>query len=92
MLKVKFTSQFKKDYKIAIKRGFDKEKMRTVIELLCLQKELPVKYMDHSLVNSRNYKNMRELHIEPDWFLVYQIESEELILKLIRTGSHSDLF
>ena len=66
--------------------------MRTVIELLCLQKELPVKYMEHSLVNSRNYKNMRELHIEPDWFLVYQIESEELILKLIRTGSHSDLF
>ncbi|MGN8627783.1 type II toxin-antitoxin system YafQ family toxin [Bulleidia sp. HCP3S3_F2] len=66
--------------------------MRTVIEVLCLQKELPVKYMDHSLVNSRNYKNMRELHIEPDRFLVYQIESEELILKLIRTGSHSDLF
>ena len=49
-----------------------------------MQKELPVKYMDHSLVNSRNYKNMRELHIEPDRFLVYQIESEELILKLIR--------
>ena len=50
------------------------------------------KYMDHALVNSRNYKNMRELHIEPDWLLVYNIENSELILKLIRTGSHSDLF
>lgn len=91
MLKPKYSSQFKKDYKVAIKRGCDKEKLRTVIELLCLQTSLPSKYMDHALVNSRNYKNMRELHIEPDWLLVYKIENSELILKLIRTGSHSDL-
>ena len=44
------------------------------------------------LVNSRNYKGMRECHIQPDWLLVYRIERENLILKLIRTGSHSDLF
>ena len=48
--------------------------------------------MDHALANSRNYENMRELHIEPDWLLVYNIENSELILKLIRTGSHSDVF
>ena len=35
---------------------------------------------------------MRECHIEPDWLLVYQIIDDELILRLIRTGSHSDLF
>ena len=59
MLKPKFTSQFKKDYKAVIKRGCDKEELRTVIELLCSQTSLPSKYMDHALVNSRNYKNMR---------------------------------
>ena len=35
---------------------------------------------------------MRELHIEPDWLLVYQIQKSELILRLVRTGTHSDLF
>ena len=45
-----------------------------------------------ALTNSRNYKDMRECHIQPDWLLVYKIERDALILKLIRTGSHSDLF
>ncbi len=35
---------------------------------------------------------MRECHIQPDWLLVYKIARETLILKLIRTGPHSDLF
>ncbi|WP_347565080.1 type II toxin-antitoxin system YafQ family toxin [Holdemanella biformis] len=54
MLKPKYTPQFKKDYKVAIKRGCDKEKLRTVIELLCLQTSLLSKYMYHALINSRN--------------------------------------
>jgi mRNA interferase YafQ len=53
---------------------------------------LPPKYRDHSLVISKEYKNVRECHIEPDWLLVYRIENDELTLYLIRTGSHSDLF
>lgn len=60
--------------------------------MLLNEEALPKQYRDHALVNSRNYKNMRECHIEPDWLLVYQIVQETLILKLIRTGSHSDLF
>ena len=43
-------------------------------------------------LNSRNFKDVRECHIEPDWLLVYKIERTALVLKLIRTGSHSDLF
>lgn len=54
MLKPKYTPQFKIDYKVAIKRGCDKEKLRTVIELLCLQTSLLSKYMYHALINSRN--------------------------------------
>ena len=92
MLKIKFTKQFKKDYKLALKRGCDSKKFEVVVELLCSQCSLPSIYKDHALVNSRNYKNVRECHIEPDWLLVYQIFKDELILRLIRTGTHSDLF
>ena len=47
---------------------------------------------DHALQNSKAYKGMRECHIEPDWLLIYKTEKDMLILKLIRTGTHSDLF
>jgi mRNA interferase YafQ len=92
MLKPEFTGQFKKDYKLAIKRGCKQEAFQEVITLLVNEQPLSEKYRDHALVNSRNYKDMRECHIEPDWLLVYKIVRENLILKLIRTGSHSDLF
>ena len=92
MLKPEFTGQFKRDYKLAVRRGGDPQKLETVIELLCRGADLPEVYRDHQLTNSRNYKGMRECHIEPDWLLVYQIVEDTLILRLIRTGSHSDLF
>jgi mRNA interferase YafQ len=92
MLKPKFTGQFKKDYKRAVKRGCRPEKLEKVITILVNEQPLPEQYRDHALVNSRNYQDMRECHIEPDWLLVYKIVQDELILKLIRTGSHSDLF
>ena len=92
MLKVVFTGQFKKDYKLAVKRGCDPKELEEVITLLVNEQPLPEKYRDHALTNSRDYKDMRECHIEPDWLLVYKILKETLILRLIRTGSHSDLF
>ena len=92
MLKPEFTGQFKRDYKLALKRGCDPNALQAVITLLVNEQPLPEKYRDHALVSSRNYKGMRECHIEPDWLLVYQVVHEALILRLIRTGSLSDLF
>lgn len=92
MLRAKFSGQFKQDYKRARKRGCDPQKLETVITLLCREEPLPQSYQDHPLVSSRNYKGMRECHIEPDWLLIYRIVRDTLILELIRTGSHSDLF
>ena len=92
MLKIEFTGQFKKDFKLALKRGCDPKEREKVITLLANEQPLPEKYRDHALINSRNYKGMRECHIEPDWLLVYIVLKETLILRLIRTGSHSDLF
>lgn len=92
MLRPVYTNKFKKDYKQAIKRGCDKAKLQEVIVLLCNQTTLPEIFRDHSLTNSRNYKDMRECHIESDWLLVYRVLKQDLILELIRTGTHSDLF
>ena len=92
MLRPGFSGQFKRDYKLALKRGLDPKKLEEVITLLCAETPLPERYRDHALLNSRNYKDMRECHIQPDWLLIYKVVRETLILELIRTGSHSDLF
>ena len=92
MLKVEFTSQFKKDYKRAIKRGCNPKDLEKVITMLVNEEPLPKRYRDHGLANSRGYMDVRECHIEPDWLLIYKVVKDALILRLIRTGSHSDLF
>ena len=89
---IKRTAQFKKDYKKAVKSGCSEEAFREVLGYLVGQIPLPAKYHDHRLADSRDYKNVHECHIYPDWLLIYRIQKEELILELIRTGSHSDLF
>lgn len=92
MLNIRYTNKFKSDYKQALTRGKKEDKLRKVIELLANRIVLPEKYRDHKLTNSKDYENVRECHIEPDWLLIYEIIDDELILNLLRTGSHSDLF
>ncbi len=87
---VEVTSKFKKDYKIAMKRGLKIELLDNVIKLLANGEKLPEENKDHNLAG--NYKGYRECHIQPDWLLVYKISDNTLILSLSRTGSHSDLF
>ncbi len=66
--------------------------LETVITMLYAEQPLASEHRDHALTNSRNYKGMRECHIQPDWLSVYRIRHEMLSLQLIRTGTHSDLF
>ena len=87
---VKFTTQFKKDLKLAKKQNKDIEKLFAVVELLANGEKLDFKYNDHDL--SGNYKGTRECHIEPDWLLVYEYQNDILVLMLYRLGSHSELF
>lgn len=89
---IRRSNQFKKDFKLCVKRGLDIEEFKTVVTLLQNGSSLPEKYKDHPLQPSREYKNCRELHIEPDWLLIYKYSNETVILYLVRTGSHSDLF
>lgn len=90
MLEIVLSNRFKKDLKLAAKRGYNLERLNDVVNLLAAQKKLPEKYKDHELIG--NYVGFRECHIQPDWLLVYRIQSDALILFLSRTGTHSDLF
>ncbi|MDD7085016.1 MAG: type II toxin-antitoxin system YafQ family toxin [Evtepia sp.] len=87
---VKPTSQFKKDYKLAMKRGLDISLLEDIIAKLALGESLPEKNRDHAL--SGNWNGYRECHILPDWLLIYKLEDNILILTLARTGTHSNLF
>ena len=87
---IKFTTQFKRDLKLAKKQNKNIDKLFEIIEILANGHQLPAKYRDHELTG--NYKDTRECHIEPDWLLIYEIREEILVLMLNRVGSHSELF
>lgn len=87
---VKPTLQFKKDYKLAMKRGLDISLLEDIIAKLALGESLPEKNRDHAL--SGNWNGYRECHILPDWLLIYKLEDNVLILTLARTRTHSNLF
>lgn len=90
MLNIVPSNQFKKDLKLAKKRGLKLELLSNVVNTLAMQQPLAPKYRDHNLTGK--YHMFRECHIEPDWLLVYRIDENELELFLFRTGTHSDLF
>ncbi len=90
MLDIQYEKSFKKDYKRALRRGCNSALLEEVLDILIREEPLPPKYRDHAL--SGNYKGFRECHITPDWLLIYKVLSNELVLLLIRTGSHSELF
>lgn len=87
---IEISSKFKKDYKLAKKRGYNMTLLQEVVDLLASGETLPDKYRDHSLTG--DYNGYRECHVLPDWLLIYRIEDDLLILGLTRTGTHSDLF
>jgi len=87
---VKYTSQFKKDYKLARKRGLDISLLKSVVDLLSRGELLPEKNRDHELTG--DWKGHRECHIQQDWLLVYRMEEDILVLTLSKTGTHSDIF
>ena len=85
-----WTIQFKRDYKLAMKRNIDIELLDNIICALYRGEVLPEKYRDHALTG--DWIGHRECHILPDWLLVYRIDDDVLVLTLTRTGTHADLF
>lgn len=88
MLRFATTKLFDKDLDLMEKRGKDLAKLEKVIQSLVSEEKPPRNLHDHQLRG--NWNGHRELHIEPDWLLIYKKSTEEIIA--VRTGSHSDLF
>lgn len=88
MLDVRYSTKFKRDFKVCAKRGYNLKRLQNVIDILRVPDSLPPKNRDHNLTGS--YAGYRECHVEPDWLLIYQQTETELLL--YRTGTHSDLF
>lgn len=81
-------AQFKRDVKLAQKRGKDMAKLKSLVLLLLEGDPLPPRYKDHPL--GGEWKGFRDAHIEPDWLLIYRVAATTL--HLVRTGTHADLF
>lgn len=90
MLEVVLSNRFKKDLKLAARRGMDLRELDSIVERLAAQLPLPDRNRDHALTG--DYVGFRECHIRPDWLLVYRVDGEDLLLFLFRTGTHADLF
>jgi len=88
--RVSQTAQFRKDYKRISKRHYDVSLLHEVVAKLANGETLSAKHKDHALTGE--FKCFREFHITPDWLLVYRKFENNLILSLLRTGTHSDLF
>ena len=91
MRQIKYTSQFKRDYKRAKKSGQYRkldDVLLSVVRQLSLDKTLPVSAYDHALTG--NWFDHRDCHIKPDLLLVYR-KPDPNVLELVRFGSHSQL-
>lgn len=89
MFALEYSGQFKKDLKLMIKRGANVEDIRIVLRSLENEGQVPDTYKPHVL--SGNFKGIWECHIKPDWLLLYSISDTIKLVRLIRTGSHSDI-
>jgi mRNA interferase YafQ len=94
MREVIYKNAFNKQLKRMKARGKDMDKMKKAIAILANDLPIPKSYKDHPLSN--NFSGFRDIHIEPDWLLIYQkidsVEFPEGKLYLELTGTHPDIF
>ena len=87
---VRYSTLFKRSFKKCLKRGCNPALFEEVVAILAETGTLPERYRPHKL--SGKYSGYWECHITPDWLLIWEQNNKELILLLVDTGSHSDLF
>jgi len=90
MYEIEYTNSFKKDLKLLQRRNVSMLELKTGIEILASGEKIPIKFKNHKLKG--NFFNKWDLHIQPDWILPYTKDEESKIIKLVRTGTHADLF
>ena len=88
VLAIRQSTRFRRDVKRLRRQNVDLSEFESIVSVLVAEEQLDQRYRDHALVG--NWKGFRECHIQPDWLLIYRIESDEL--QLARTGSHAELY
>lgn len=83
------TGQFKKDLKRIQNNPKKIAHLKTVLDYLRKQGEVPEEYYPHRLIG--DYAGYMECHVENDLLLVW-LDEEEQTIKLVRLGSHSHIF
>jgi len=91
---INITNKFKKSVKRCYSRNLDLQLLENIIFTLAQGKQLEEKHFPHPLkgYKLRQNEKVMECHIQPDWLLVWTQNDSELILLLVNTGTHSDLF
>ncbi len=90
MYKISYTRKFDKSFDMCAKRGYDMKVIKEAMEILEEKGELPARYKTHKLTGE--YKGCLECHLKPNWLLVWEKHDGELVMLMIDTGTHSDLF
>jgi mRNA interferase YafQ len=90
MLQVEYTARFKRDLKLAKRRNKDLSQLQEVMKLIVHERPLSQRLKDHALTG--NWVGYRELHLQPDWLLIYKLLPIKRVVIFVRTGTHSDLF
>ena len=88
--KLQMAVKFKRDVKRCQKRGLPLDELWTVVRRLLQGETLEEKYKAHML--SGDHKGEWECHLHPDWLLLWEQHDDELILLMLNTGTHSDIF
>ncbi len=90
MLNVEYTGKFKRDLKLCKRRNKDLKALQRVMKQIEAERSLPAKLKDHALPG--NWSGFRELHLEPDWLLIYKLIPKKRAVTFVRSGTHADLF
>jgi mRNA interferase YafQ len=88
MKELRSTNAFGKDVKRLVKRKYSLSKLQAILDALKNNRPLPPAARPHVLQGE--WAGTWECHIASDWLLMYEFTETEV--RLIRTGSHSDLF
>ena len=91
MMQIERATGFDKQLRNLIKKHYSKLAFKKALTALATQNEDMLHALkDHALHD--NLQGLRELHIQTDWLLIYQIHQDTLILVLVATGTHDELF
>ena len=90
MYQLDYTNRFKRSLKLCQRRGYDLTKLHEAITILACEGHLPERFRPHLLQGKR--RGQWECHIQPDWLLVWEQYDDRLLLVMLDTGTHSDIF